>query len=482
MRFEFFVIQAISVLLEMIVTYSYFEALLSNERNNRKYSEKTILFYLFVFIVLTAIQSAARDNIFVAPISLATGIILISYIYIGEWKNKISLSILLLLIFILSELGTGMIMSMFSHKSMRGMENNLLLHFQRMFVSKMTAFIIVKIIARFKNKHIYSLNIKSWFGIMLVPVTSIISLYAVVEIAYTIRDFKNNIYVLLIAICLITANVMSFNLSENELKNEEQKLRYQFLKRQLNDEKEYYNTLAETQKEIRRTSHDMKNSLTAILGSLDDGKVDVSKDKICKMINVSDNSLYTVYTGNIIVDTMLSTKCKRMKTSNITFKPICVISSLNDYDYIDFCIFLGNALDNAIEACEKLSCERYINLKIVEKDNMLHCRIENLVFTSSLGSPLTRCVLSNDINNIVSILNKNEEYLAEQENRVPKKFPKLHPHSFRHTFATRCFEKNLKPVFIMSIMGHSNYETTLSYTHLLKKSNDQQVSLAGSFV
>lgn len=26
------------------------------------------------------------------------------------------------------------------------------------------------------------------------------------------------------------------------------------------------------------------------------------------------------------------------------------------------------------------------------------------------------------------------------------------------------------------------YETTLSYTHLLKKSNDQQVSLAGSFV
>ena len=138
MRLEFFVIQAISVLLEMIVTYSYFEALLSNERINRKYSEKTILFYLFVFIVLTAIQSAARDNIFVTPISLAIGIILISFIYIGEWKNKISLSILLLLIFILSELGTGMIMSMFSHKSMQGMENNLLLHFQGMFVSKLS--------------------------------------------------------------------------------------------------------------------------------------------------------------------------------------------------------------------------------------------------------------------------------------------------------------------------------------------------------
>lgn len=90
MRFEFFVIQAISVLLEMIVTYSYFEALLSNERNNRKYSEKTILFYLFVFIVLTAIQSAARDNIFVAPISLATGIIL--YILANGKKNIVKYS------------------------------------------------------------------------------------------------------------------------------------------------------------------------------------------------------------------------------------------------------------------------------------------------------------------------------------------------------------------------------------------------------
>ena len=107
---------------------------------------------------------------------------------------------------------------------------------------------------------------------------------------------------------------------------------------------------------------------------------------------------------------------------------------------------------------------------------------EYFVFTSSLGSPLTRYVLSNDINKIVSILNKNEEYLAEQENRKPQKFPKIHPHSFRHTFATLCFEKNLKPVFIMSIMGHSNYETTLSYTHLLKKSNDKQVSFAGSFL
>jgi len=376
MKIEFIIIQTISVLIEVIVTYSYFEALLSYEKRNRKYSSKTILFYIIMFVILTVIQ-CLTNNMIAVPISLLMAIIFVSCAYVGEWKNKISLSILLLLIFILSELGMGMIMSMFSQRSMMGMQNNFLMYFQGMFASKMAAFIIVKIISRIKNKHIYSIKIKSWLGIMLIPVTSIIALYAVVEIAYTIDDIRNNMYVFLIAVCLIGANVMAFNLFENELKGEEQKLRFQFLEKQLNEEKEYYSSLAETQKEIRRTSHDMKNSLTAILGSIEDGKIENAKLKIQKMIDISDNSLQTVYTGQIVVDTMINTKYKRMKVSSIDFKPLCIMSSIKNFDYVNFCIFLGNALDNVIEACEKLSDGRFINLKILERENILFCYVDN---------------------------------------------------------------------------------------------------------
>jgi integrase len=112
----------------------------------------------------------------------------------------------------------------------------------------------------------------------------------------------------------------------------------------------------------------------------------------------------------------------------------------------------------------------------------LPTEFSDLVFTTSLGSPVTRYVLSTDINKIVQIIDRDETFMAIQEHREPVMFPKVHPHSFRHTFATRCFEKNLKPLFIMNIMGHSNYETTLSYTHVLSKVNEEQVSVAGSFV
>lgn len=107
---------------------------------------------------------------------------------------------------------------------------------------------------------------------------------------------------------------------------------------------------------------------------------------------------------------------------------------------------------------------------------------KDLVFTSTLGSPVTRYVLTNDIKKILDIIDKNEKYTAKVEEREPKEFPKVHPHAFRHTFATRCFEKNLEPLFIMKIMGHSNYQTTMRYTHILKKTTEKEVEKAGSFV
>lgn len=112
----------------------------------------------------------------------------------------------------------------------------------------------------------------------------------------------------------------------------------------------------------------------------------------------------------------------------------------------------------------------------------LSSEYEDLVFTSTLGSPVTRYVLSNDIKKILEIIDKNEQYMAQIEKREPLDFPKVHPHAFRHTFATRCFEKNLEPLFIMRIMGHSNYQTTMRYTHILQKTTDKEVKKAGSFV
>lgn len=106
----------------------------------------------------------------------------------------------------------------------------------------------------------------------------------------------------------------------------------------------------------------------------------------------------------------------------------------------------------------------------------------DLVFTSSMGSPMTRYVIVHDINKVVQNINLKEVYKASIEGRPPKTFKHLHPHAFRHTFATRCFEKGLTPLFVQSIMGHSNYNTTISYTHVLDDVRTREVEKVGNFL
>lgn len=111
------------------------------------------------------------------------------------------------------------------------------------------------------------------------------------------------------------------------------------------------------------------------------------------------------------------------------------------------------------------------------------CKPEHgdLVFTSTVGSPVTRYVIVHDINKVVQNINLKEIYKASAEGRKPETFEHLHPHAFRHTFATRCFEKGLDPLFVQSIMGHANYSTTVSYTHVLDDTVLKNVNKAGNF-
>lgn len=54
-----------------------------------------------------------------------------------------------------------------------------------------------------------------------------------------------------------------------------------------------------------------------------------------------------------------------------------------------------------------------------------------------------------------------------QEKRIIFFVPYLtHPHAFRHTFATRCFESGIKPKVISKYLGHATIQTTMDlYVH-----------------
>lgn len=91
--------------------------------------------------------------------------------------------------------------------------------------------------------------------------------------------------------------------------------------------------------------------------------------------------------------------------------------------------------------------------------------LENLVFTTESGYPINRDMLKQEVNKV--ILNIQAEH---------KEFKHITPHTFRHTFATRCIENGMPPQVLKTILGHSKLSMTMDlYSHVLPNTKAAEI-------
>ena len=155
---------------------------------------------------------------------------------------------------------------------------------------------------------------------------------------------------------------------------EEQKLQ------KLQAQYQYYEERLKDEQRVREIYHDMKNHLLVLQAQLkeightgDKEKKQETEEMIAKLQNqISDYEDY-VQTGNAILDVILRDKYRKAKEKIIDFH-----TEIDFLDALDISTIFGNALDNAIEACEKVSEEeRFITMKAREKNHFLVIHIEN---------------------------------------------------------------------------------------------------------
>ena len=106
----------------------------------------------------------------------------------------------------------------------------------------------------------------------------------------------------------------------------------------------------------------------------------------------------------------------------------------------------------------------------------------NLVFLTSMGSPIGRYSIESDMRYVTQQINDMLKTETLYSGGIPKNFERVHPHALRHTFATRCFEKGMTPRAVQEIMGHANYNTTVSYTHVLDDIKSKEAERVGEFL
>ncbi|GFI65786.1 hypothetical protein IMSAG185_01389 [Lachnospiraceae bacterium] len=156
------------------------------------------------------------------------------------------------------------------------------------------------------------------------------------------------------------------------------------LEKQVSSLQEHMGEMERVYSGIRGMRHDMKNTISVIM-QLAAGKEEGLQAYLEELSRTMDRLEFRFKTGNTVVDTLLNMKYHeitgtvpdlRMDVDGLQFPEKLFIQSY------DIGIILGNALDNAMEACRKLkakepSAEAFIRISSFQKRELFFLKVEN---------------------------------------------------------------------------------------------------------
>ena len=129
---------------------------------------------------------------------------------------------------------------------------------------------------------------------------------------------------------------------------------------------------------IRRLKHEMRGHLTNIKGLARSGEYASLDDYIAKMDESMSDFELTLQTGNPVTDVIVNDTRQRSLDLGIRFQVDFHYPELGAYDAFDMGIILQNLLQNAMEACEKVSeGERFIVLTGKRKGRFFLIEVKN---------------------------------------------------------------------------------------------------------
>lgn len=136
-----------------------------------------------------------------------------------------------------------------------------------------------------------------------------------------------------------------------------------------------WNQKTERDAAIARMYHDIRHQI-GLIGSLNSAD---SRELIDALRQSADQYAPFCDTGSPILSTLLGEKARRCAQQQIAFHCVTQLDSLAPLEGLDLCAIVSNALDNAIEASERLEspARREISVRLIRRDAFLVFRFEN---------------------------------------------------------------------------------------------------------
>lgn len=132
-------------------------------------------------------------------------------------------------------------------------------------------------------------------------------------------------------------------------------------------------------RQTRGWRHDYRNHIQTMKAYLDMGKYQELSDYL-DQLNADLSSVDTVIkTGNVMIDAILNSKISVARAKQIRVEAKAIVPQQLSVAEVDLCVILGNLLDNAIEACLRITEEsqRFIRIYIDVLQGQLYLYVLN---------------------------------------------------------------------------------------------------------
>lgn len=321
---------------------------------------------------------------------LVVAIVMVGVCYEGPLGVKVFVPIVGILISMASELVVVNMMAAVCACSVTDIVSIPIYRFVGILMSKSTSIAVCNGIRVKRRMHRIQLNSSYWMLYTVLFAIVGMAIFLIFRMGYELNSTYYNTIATISAVGLLFCTFLVLYLYEKQAEQSAQlRMREQY-ERHLKSQVKHLDEILLKQEELRRVRHDMTNQLVAIQGYFHEGDTAGGEAYVTSLLKNLQTPSARIRTGNSALDAILSTKKALAESKGIIVDMEVQISDQLPMEPVDVCVIFGNALDNAIEACDRITeGEKRIQLMLVQREGKLLCHLINTALGDTLNVHIT---------------------------------------------------------------------------------------------
>ena len=302
-----------------------------------------------------------------------------SFLYKGSLRSRVLAVIITAMIGLIAEVVVVYFVTFASGMSVEDMILAPDYHVFCVLASKITGLAICNVVRVQSRRKSLKLGRVFWLAFLLLFCSYLIVTFQLFRISYEIETAGYNTEILLSSLGLFLCIAFSLFLYERQSRQSAVIREKEQYEQQLKFQLKHLDDLLAKQNELRKFKHDIDNQMEGLRGYLqaEDASgglhhLDAITDRLATITPAFD-------TGNPALDATLSAKKTLAEEQGIHYSTKLNLEENFPIAPEDICTIFGNALDNAIEACQRLdeNQQKSIDISLVQLDTVLLCKIIN---------------------------------------------------------------------------------------------------------